>query len=57
MCDAHSSGKALLSWRLANGDFSQKTIICVQHCDKIQKKKKMVCNTIKAKSDQQKCSF
>lgn len=35
MCDAHSSGEALLSWRLANGDFSQKPIICVQHYKKI----------------------
>ncbi len=39
MCDAHSSGEALLSWRLANGDFSQKPIICVQHYkNKVEKK-------------------
>lgn len=69
MCDAHSSGKALLSWRLADGDFSQKTIICVQHC-KIKRRFTfhlnvyidvwptfiMFSNIIKANRNLQKCS-
>lgn len=35
MSESHLSCVTLFSWRLADGDLPQESIICVQHCREI----------------------